>query len=120
MLPIRLVLDLVLGLASVPASAAEWVPYVNDRFGFSFRYPADLFAPERMSEAGDGEVFTGMRGKGRLLVGALENRDGHTLASYMNLIRKQSYARFSVDYSPRGGSWFVLSGKTIARSFTRR
>ena len=117
MLPIRLVLGLVLCLANVPAYAAEWVPYVNDRFGFSFRYPADLFAPERMSEAGDGEVFTGMRGKGRLLVGALENRDGHTLASYMNLIRKQSYARFSVDYSPRGGSWFVLSGENDREVF---
>ena len=35
----------------------NWVTYVNDRFGFSLRYPADVFAPERRSEAGDGEVF---------------------------------------------------------------
>ena len=82
---LRLLLGFVLFLGSVQAHAADWVSYVNNRFGFSLRYPADLFAPAQRSEAGDGEVFTGMRGQGRLLVGALENRDGHTVASYMNM-----------------------------------
>jgi hypothetical protein len=96
--------------SSAARSAFDWVPYVNERFGFSLRYPA-FFAPERRSNAGDGEVFAGIRGQGRLLVGALENRDGHTVASYMNLIRQQSYAGYNVDYAPRGASWFVLSGE---------
>jgi hypothetical protein len=56
---------------------SDWVPYVNDHFGFSLRYPADVFAPERKSDAGDGEVFVAIRGQGRLLVGAFENREGH-------------------------------------------
>jgi hypothetical protein len=109
-------LALVVGLSSLLASGAaraalDWVPYVNERFGFSLRYPANLFAPERRSDAGDGEVFAGVRGRGRLLVGALENSDGHTIGSYLNMIRQQSYADYNVDYAPRGATWFVLSGE---------
>ena len=103
-------LILLLGNSAVRA-ALDWVPYVNQRFGFSLRYPANLFEPERKSEAGDGEVFAGMRGQGRLLVGALENGDGHTIGSYMNMIKQQSYAGYNVDYAPRGATWFVLSGQ---------
>jgi hypothetical protein len=100
----------LLGNSAVRA-ALDWVPYVNQRFGFSLRYPANLFEPERKSEAGDGEVFAGMRGQGRLLVGALENSDGHSIDSYMTMIRQQSYAGYHVDYAPRGATWFVLSGE---------
>jgi hypothetical protein len=70
-----------LGLATSAAGAFDWVPYQNDRFGFSLRYPGDVFAPERKSEAGDGEVLVGLGGEGRLLVGAFENSEGQTLAS---------------------------------------
>ena len=79
-------LALVVGLISLLGSSAaafDCVPYVNERFGFSLSYPADLFEPERSSEAGDGQVFVGIRGRGRLLVGALANSDGHTVGSYM-------------------------------------
>ena len=109
-------LALAIGLISLLGNSAvraalDWVPYVNQRFGFSMRYPANLFEPERRSEAWDGEVFTGMRGQGRLLVGALENSDGHSIGSYMNMIKQQSYAGYNVDYAPRGATWFVLSGE---------
>ena len=109
-------LTLAIGLISLlgtsgARAALDWVPYVNQRFGFSLRYPANLFEPERRSEAGDGEVFAGIRGQGRLLVGALENSDGHTVGSYMNMIRQQSYAGYNVDYAPVGATWFVLSGE---------
>jgi hypothetical protein len=110
------VVTLIVAVAALITSVAAreglgWVPYVNERFGFSLRYPANLFEPERRSEAGDGEVFAGIRGRGRLLVGALENSDGHTVGSYMNMIRQQSYAGYNVDYAPRGATWFVLSGE---------
>ena len=109
-------LTLVVGLisllgSSVARAALDWVPYVNARFGFSLRYPANLFEPERRSEAGDGQVFAGIRGRGRLLVGALENSDRQTVGSYMNVIRQESYAEYKVDYAPRGATWFVLSGQ---------
>ena len=65
----------------------------------------------RSLQAGDGEVLAGLGGRGRLLVGALENIEGHTVGSYMNLIRQQSYADYGVDYAPRGATWFVLSGE---------
>jgi hypothetical protein len=114
-MPLRVVTIIVGVLAFMTSTAArdafEWVPYVNERFGFSFRYPANLFEPERRSEAGDGEVFAGIRGRGRLLVGALRNNDGHSVGSYMNMIRQQSYAGYNVDYAPRGATWFVLSGE---------
>jgi len=93
------------------------VPYVNERFGFSFEYPTGVFEPERRSETGDGEMFAGVRGHGRLLVGAFENADGHTVASYMNYIRRRSYSGYDVDYAPRGETWFVLSGENDQNVF---
>jgi hypothetical protein len=94
-----------------------WVPYVNERFGFSLRYPEGVFEPERRSEAGDGEVFVGQEGHARLLVGAFENADGHTVPSYMNYIRRESYSGYSIDYAPRGQTWFVLSGENDQNVF---
>jgi hypothetical protein len=94
-----------------------WVPYVNERFGFTFRYPAGVFEPERRSEAGDGEVFVGVRGDSRLLVGAFDNADGHDVASYMSYIRRESYPGYDVDYAPRGQTWFVLSGENDQNVF---
>jgi hypothetical protein len=106
---------------AVPAhgreAAWDWVPYVNERFGFNFRYPAGLFESQRRSEAGDGEVFVAGRGDGRLLVGAFENADRHSVASYMNYIRRESYSGFGVDYPPRGQTWFVLSGENDLNVF---
>ena len=95
----------------------DWVPYFNERFGFSFRYPAGVFAPERMSERGDGEVFVGAGGEARLLVGAFENTENHTVASYMSFVRRESYASFPVSYAPRGQTWFVLSGESSENVF---
>jgi hypothetical protein len=91
--------------------SSEWATYRNERFGFSLRYPKDVFATERTSESRDGEVFVGMRGHGRLLVGAFVNEDRHTVDSYRRFIAKQSYSEFDISYAPRGGTWFVLSGE---------
>jgi hypothetical protein len=106
---------------AAPAQGREalfgWVPYVNERFGFSFRYPAGVFEPERRTEAGDGDVFAGVGGHGRLLVGAFENADGHTVASYMHYIRRESYSGYDIDYAPRGQTWFVLSGENDQNVF---
>jgi hypothetical protein len=89
-----------------------WAVYVNERCGFSFSYPAAVFQPAHRSEAGDGEAFVAVQGDGRLLVGAFENGDGHSVESYRAFIRERSYSRFEVSYAPRGRTWFVLSGES--------
>lgn len=106
----------VLFLGCKMALASAWVPYINERFGFSFSYPAAMFASERRSQTGDGEVFATDAGA-KLLVGAFENTDGHTVSSYMDFIRRQSYGAFSIDYSPHGTTWFVLSGENQREVF---
>jgi hypothetical protein len=93
------------------------VSYVNDRFGFSFRYPTGVFKPDRRAEAGDGEMFTNFGGDARLLVGAFENTGGHSIQSYMDLIRRESYSGYDLDYAPRGQTWFVLSGENDQNVF---
>jgi len=98
-------------------SGLAWVPYVNERFGFRLQYPANVFKPERSSEAGDGEILIGLDGEARLLVGALENADGHSVASYMGYIRNKSYPNYRVDYAPRAQTWFVLSGQNDQNIF---
>jgi hypothetical protein len=118
---VRLFSTLVTCIALVgPAQGREalygWVPYVNERFGFTFRYPAGVFEPERRTEAGDGEVFTDVGGA-RLLVGAFENAGGFSVQSYMNFIRGKSYSGYDIDYAPRGQTWFVLSGENDQNVF---
>jgi hypothetical protein len=112
----RFVWILVAFVVSVAAAQAqyranEWVPYTNERFGFSLRYPGDVFELERSSEAGDGQAFAGRRGHGRLLVGALANTDGYTVESYRRFISEQSYSAYNISYTQRGQAWFVLSGE---------
>jgi hypothetical protein len=115
-LSLLLVLLALIGLAEAQPGQ-EWTTYVNERFGFSLRYPAELFELERASDAGDGRVFVARDGDARLLVGAFANTDRHTLESYRRLIGAQSYADFQVSYAPRGQSWFVLSGEGKGRMF---
>ena len=102
---------------SAAGQGTNWSTYHNERFGFSLQYPADVFESERTSEAGDGQVFVGMRGQGRLLVGALINNTRHTVESYRSFIAKQSYSGFDISYAPRGQTWFVLSGERDGRVF---
>jgi hypothetical protein len=104
----------ILLLACQQVSAIEygWVPYVNERYGFSFSYPAAVFQSKHISEAGDGEAFAAIEGDGRLLVGAFENVERHTVQSYRAFVRERSYSGFDVSYAPRGRTWFVLSGES--------
>ena len=48
----------VLALVGVsPAWAQNWMEYRNERYGFSLKYPADVFTVESTTEAGDGQAF---------------------------------------------------------------
>jgi hypothetical protein len=81
-----------------------WTAYRNERFGFSLRYPGDLFELEKASEAGDGQVFVARGGEARLLVGALPNDKGQTPAAYQDYIAQQSYAGYQIGYRRLAGN----------------
>ena len=52
--PLSLLLVLLALTGAAEAQSDQvWTTYVNERFGFSLRYPAELFGLERASEAGD-------------------------------------------------------------------
>lgn len=89
----------------------EWSEYRNERFGLSLSFPAKLFGLGRSAEAGDGQLFTSKDGRAQLLIGALENSDHHSPATYQQFIAQSSYPGFEIDYAPVGRSWSVLSGE---------
>ena len=88
----------------------DWTTYHNPRFGLQLRYPADVFPSQRTSEARDGDLFTTPDNSAKLVVGAFENTEGHTAASYQKFIARHSYPGLRADYSPVRQSWSVLSG----------
>jgi hypothetical protein len=98
------------GAAARPASALDWTVYHNERFGLEMRYPAAVFNRRRTSEARDGDLFETADGRAKLLIGALENSEGHSPASYQRFITRESYPGLRVDYAPVRQSWSVLSG----------
>jgi hypothetical protein len=87
-----------------------WREYRNQRFGITLLYPSRVFRFERASTAGDGELFVSRDGRAQLLIGALENQEHYSPASYQRFIASQSYPGLKVDYAPVRGTWTVLSG----------
>ena len=118
-----LLTTLIILLFSVPLGAQEarnpggWQSYRNERFGLSLSYPATVFQMERTSEAGDGVVFGARGTDARMLVGALPNRDRHTVTTYQDFVARKSYAAYRIHYRPRGNTWFVLSGEGDGKIF---
>jgi hypothetical protein len=115
-MPRSFLLLLVVLSGTLPAAALPqaddlgWTPFRNERFGLALRYPAEVFESQRSSDSGDGDLFETPDGKGRLLVGAIENTDRFTPRSYQAFIARQSYPGLRIDYAPVGQSWAVLSG----------
>lgn len=112
----RSVLCVVLAIGTMSAASARpaadlgWTGYQNPRFGLQMRYPAELFTVHRRSQAGDGDLFTTADGSAKLLIGAFENAERHSPASYQRYIARESYPGLRADYAPVGAGWTVLSG----------
>jgi hypothetical protein len=101
---------LLMASAGLAQPRHGWIPYHNDRFGFELRMPAEVFIDHRPTAAGDGDLFMTPDGRAKLLVGAFENLDDHSPASYQRFAASQSYRGLQVDYAPVGRTWAVLSG----------
>lgn len=99
------------------AVAENWKEYRNERFGLSLYYPAGVFALDRTTESGDGQLFVSQVGDARLLVGGFANDTGFSPASYQTYLARKSYSQYRIDYRPVSHTWFVLSGEGNGRIF---
>jgi hypothetical protein len=90
------------------ASADErWATYVNDRFGTTLSYPADVFLMRPPPENDDGRTLVAADGA-KILVFAGYNVANDTLASKRASLTGDDYARIA--YNATGKTWFVVSG----------
>jgi hypothetical protein len=97
-----------LAAAACGASADErWATYVNDRFGTSLTYPADVFVMQPPPENDDGRTLISFDGAKILVFGGY-NVDNETLASKRASLTGGDYAR--ITYNATGKNWFVVSG----------
>jgi len=85
----------------------RWAAYVNDRFGTSLSYPADVFVVQPPPENDDGRTLVAFNGA-KILVFAGYNVDNETLASKRASLTGNDYAQIA--YNATGKTWFVVSG----------
>jgi hypothetical protein len=112
-----LVCSTQIAVPSAQARNLDWTEHRNDRFGLQLVYPADVFEPQHKTDRGDGELFLSADGKAKLVIGALENTQNHSPASYQKFLARQSYPDFDLDYLPVGNTWSVLSGQRDGKMF---
>jgi hypothetical protein len=91
-----------------------WQTYVNDRFGISVDYPAEVFEAQPEPENLDGRSFSADNAE--LHIFGLQNVEQDTPSSLKRrLVGTEGYEK--VTYSPSGGRWLVLSGYRDSRIF---
>ena len=113
---------LLLALMAGQSSAREgndglgWTAYRNERYGFILQYPADVFAIDKTSEAGDGAVFATADGQAKLLVGALPNDRAANLRSAAGTSAKPQ-ERLAIDHLEDGATALKARGRYLDRPF---
>ena len=93
-----------------PTAEERWVTYQNERFGYSFYYPAALFDAGELPENGGGQTFNSRDGRAKIIVFGTHNAENFSPTEYRNVILKEFGGYDQMDYSPSGQTWFVLSG----------
>ncbi len=84
--------------------------YKNSRFGYSLTYPSEVFSGEPESANGDGRKFYSADHTAKVAVFGAYNTEKYTMEEYRDTLLKQFAGYEKVTYSPRGKTWFVLSG----------
>jgi hypothetical protein len=97
------------GGAAARPDEATWSRHQDPTFGFSVRYPSDLFEPLK-SDTPSFHYFISRDGDSKLFVGAWNNLDGRTPAGVKQWLLENGQGGDTVVYEPHGRSWFVLSG----------
>jgi hypothetical protein len=91
------------------ACAGDWTTRQDGRFGFSYSYPAELFA-EIEGERPSFHYFQSPGTQAKFLVGAWDNERGETPSEFKQWMLTHADGYQDITYRPRGRSWFVLSG----------
>jgi len=102
---------------ATPAMSSEghgrgsgWASYRNARFGFSLRYPADVFAYDVGPSSETMRTFVSRDGGAMLRIFADDNVAGTTLTRYRRSRMEERYAGAVFDPVPQRKFGFVLSG----------
>ena len=88
----------------------NWASYRNARFGFTVKYPADIFVFEPAQSDEGVKRFRSRDGRAVLRIFGVLNLDGRTLTQYRAALIQERYAKATLDYAPQRTAWFVLSG----------
>ena len=110
-----IILPFYLALVTVASAHAEvgaWKQYVNERFGFSLKYPAPLVAsPDPVDGAGreyhtpDHEFSVATAAHFLRIVDSNESLESHWQEELKDL-------KNQISYKTKGASWYVVSGVT--------
>lgn len=100
-------------LAAIAGATADerWTTYVNDRYGTTIAYPADVFVMQPPPANDDGRTLVSFNGAKILVFGGY-NVDAETLASKRASLKGLDYAL--TGYNATGKNWFVVSGMRMA------
>ena len=89
---------------------SSWTTYQNARFGFTLKYPADVFAFDTTPANDNGRTLVSHDGAATLHIFAAMNIAGTTLAKYRRSLIEKRYTGMMLDHMPQSKFWFVLSG----------
>ena len=98
--------------AAVPArpKPLQWTFHHNARFGFTLRFPGEVFTAVGDAAEGDDRLLVSGDGRAVIRISSAATAAGATVDSYRQSLIAQRYAGATLDDAPRRGNWFVLSG----------